>query len=72
MQYAPIFEDANRVVCMTNFINIIKATNSKNLIITSHSDHWRTHRSPYDVAALLSSLGMGKELALTAMKDNAE
>jgi RNase P/RNase MRP subunit p30 len=57
---------------MTNMINIIKATNNKNIIVTSHADNFKIHRTPYDVAALLSTLGMNKNLALAAMKENVE
>lgn len=67
-----MFEDAPRVVCMTNMINVVKATNYKNIILTSHADTFRTHRTPYDVAALLSTLGFPKNQALSAMKENCE
>jgi RNase P/RNase MRP subunit p30 len=53
---------------MTNIINIIKATNGKNLIISSHASSTLTHRTPYDVAALLISLGLDKNKALASMK----
>lgn len=72
LQYASVLEDATRVTCLTNMINIIKATNARNLIVTSHANDTRLHRTPYDVAALLASLGLSKNLALTAMKENAE
>jgi hypothetical protein len=56
---------------MTNMINVIKATGGKNILVTSHSGNFKTHRTPYDVAALMSSLGLSKNLALATMKENA-
>lgn len=60
LQYDTIFDDATRVICMTNMINIIKATKGKNIIISSHSSSVYRHRTPYDVASLLITLGMNK------------
>lgn len=60
IQYDAIFDDATRVICMTNMINIIKATKGKNIIISSHSSSVYRHRTPYDVASLLITLGMNK------------
>jgi RNase P/RNase MRP subunit p30 len=65
-----MFEDSTRVICMTNIINIIKATKGKNLIISSHSNSVYKHRTPYDVASLLITLGMNKNQTLTCMKEN--
>lgn len=67
-----IFDDATRVICMTNMINIIKATKGKNIIISSHSSSVYRHRTPYDVASLLITLGMNKNEILACMKENAE
>lgn len=53
---------------MTNMVNIIKATNGKNIIVSSHSSQNGTHRSPYEVAAMLVSLGLDKNKALACMK----
>ena len=53
---------------MTNMINVIKATGGKNIIVTGHASNLKTHRTPYDVAALMASLGLTKNLALTTMK----
>lgn len=55
---------------MTNMINIIKATGGKNLITSSHASDSSIHRTPYDVAALLMSLGIDKNKALATMKEN--
>lgn len=63
-----MFDEAKRVVAMTNMVNIIKATGGKNLIVSSHASDGSTHRSPYDVAALLISLGLDKCKALTTIK----
>ena len=63
-----MFEDNTRVICMTNIINIIKATKGKNLIISSHASSIYKHRTPYDVASLLITLGMDKNQTLTCMK----
>ena len=57
---------------MTNMINIIKATQGKNIIMASHADCIGNHRSPYDAAALMASLGLPKNQALATMKDNPE
>jgi RNase P/RNase MRP subunit p30 len=53
---------------MTNMINIIKATGGKNLIVSSRANQNGTHRTPYDVAALLISLGLDKNKALLSIK----
>lgn len=63
-----MFEDASRVVCMTNMINLIKATGGKNLIMSSNASSIFTHRTPYDAAALLLSLGIPKNLGLMTLK----
>lgn len=70
IQYCGMFEDSTRVVCMTNISNIIKATNGKNVIVSSGVSEYGLHRTPYDVASLLISLGMNKSNALTCMKEN--
>lgn len=57
---------------MTNMINIIKATKGKNIIISSHSSSVYRHRTPYDIASLLITLGMNKNEILACMKENAE
>ncbi len=53
---------------MTNMINIFKATKGKNIIISSHSNSIYKHRTPYDVASLMISLGMNKNQILECMK----
>ena len=63
-----MFDDATRVICMTNIINLVKATGGKNIIISSHADNFKLHRSPYDVAALMSTLGLNKNICLATMK----
>ena len=63
-----MFDDATRVICMTNIINLVKATGGKNIIISSHADNFKLHRSPYDVAALMSTLGLNKNVVLATMK----
>lgn len=67
-----MFEEVSRVTCMTNIINIFKATTSKNILITSRADSLNTHRTPYDVAALLATLGFPKNEALAGMKESGE
>lgn len=57
---------------MTNMINLIKATGGKQLIFSSNAESTGTHRTPYDAAALLASLGLPKNQALATMKENAE
>ena len=37
IQYQAIFKEETRVVCMTNIINLIKATGGKNIIVSSHA-----------------------------------
>lgn len=68
IQYDSIFDENTRVICMTNIINIIKATKGKNIIISSHSSSLYRHRTPYDIASLLISLGMNKNQILACMK----
>lgn len=70
LTYEGLFDDKTRVVAMTNLINLIKATNGKNLILSSHASEPQRHRTPYDAAALLSALGLPKNLALGTMKEN--
>lgn len=53
---------------MTNIANIIKATNGKNLVVSSNVFDYAYHRTPYDVASLLISLGLDKNMALASMK----
>lgn len=65
-----MFDENKRVIAMTNIINIIKATNGKNLITSSHVSDASMHRTPYDIAALLMSLGIDKNKALATMKEN--
>jgi ribonuclease P/MRP protein subunit RPP1 len=72
IQYSCLFEEGNRVAAMTNMINLIKATNGKNIIVSSSAENLTQHRTPYDVACLLASLGMDKNKALGTMKENAE
>lgn len=72
IQYGPMLEESSRVVCMTNIINIIKATNSKNILVASHASNYTSHRTPYDVAALLATLGLDQGKALATMKENGE
>jgi RNase P/RNase MRP subunit p30 len=67
-----MFDDVSRVICMTNIINIIKATGGKNIIFSSHADNFKYHRSPYDVAALAASIGLNKHQTLAAMKENVQ
>ena len=57
---------------MTNIANIIKATNGKNLVVSSNAYDFNCHRSPYDVASLLVCLGLDKNVALSCMKENCE
>jgi RNase P/RNase MRP subunit p30 len=63
-----MFDEATRVICMTNIINIFKATKGKNIIISSHVNNLINHRSPYDIASLMISLGMNKNQVLECMK----
>lgn len=67
-----MFDEDKRVICMTNIANIVKATNGKNLIISSGCSEHTTHRTPYDIAALLISLGMDKNTVLASMKENPQ
>jgi RNase P/RNase MRP subunit p30 len=57
---------------MTNMVNIIKATGGKNIITSSHTSNGNIHRTPYDVAALLISLGLDKNKALGTLKENCQ
>jgi RNase P/RNase MRP subunit p30 len=71
IQYDAMFDEKTRVICMTNMINIFKATKGKNLIISSHSSSFYRHRTPYDVDSLMITLGMNKNQVLACMKGNA-
>jgi RNase P/RNase MRP subunit p30 len=66
-----MFDEATRLICMTNIVNIIKATGGKNLILSSHVDNFVNHRSPFDISSLLISLGLNKTQALSTMKQNS-
>lgn len=70
LQYSPMFDEGTRVICMTNMINVIKATGGKNIVFSSGARSIFTHRTPYDSAALLASLGLNKNQALATMKEN--
>jgi RNase P/RNase MRP subunit p30 len=70
--YEPMFDEPRRVVAMTNMVNIIKATGGKNLIVSSRATDGNTHRTPYDAAALLISLGLEKNKALGTMTENCQ
>jgi ribonuclease P/MRP protein subunit RPP1 len=72
IQYQGIFDETTRTICMTNMLSIFKATKGKNIIISSHSASLYTHRTPYDVASLMISLGMDKNMVLDCMKENAK
>ena len=63
-----MFDENKRIFCMTNIVNLIKATNGKNIIVSSHCNEYSQHRSPYDVVSLLITLGMTKEQAFCAIK----
>jgi hypothetical protein len=63
-----MFDEVTRLICMTNIVNIIKATGGKNLILSSHVDNFANHRSPFDISSLLISLGLNKTQALSTMK----
>ena len=65
-----MFDPQRRVVCMTNIVNLIKATNGNNLIVSSHCSEHSSHRTPFDIAALLVSLGMHNNAVLAAMNQN--
>jgi RNase P/RNase MRP subunit p30 len=65
-----MFDESTRVICMTNMINLIKATGGKNLILSSSAKSIYTQRTPYDSAALLASIGLNKNQALATMKQN--
>ena len=67
-----MFDDEKRIYAMTNMVNIIKATGGKNLIISSHAGQSGQSRTPFDVAALMISLGLDKNKALSCMKDAPE
>lgn len=63
--------DANKKrVCMTNCLNIIKATKGKNLIVSSDVSTTLYHRSGYDICSLLISLGLNKDQAYQCLTDN--
>jgi RNase P/RNase MRP subunit p30 len=70
--YEPMFDEARRVVAMTNMVNIIKATGGKNLVVSSRATDGSTHRTPFDAAALLVSLGLDKSKALGTMTENCQ
>ena len=72
VQYDSLFNEENRVVAMTNIINLIKATNGKNIIVSSNAATSFTLRTPYDVAALMATLGLPKNEALKTMGENVE
>lgn len=40
---------------------LIQSTNSENIIISSDSDSWMWHRSPYDIVSLGITLGLKKD-----------
>ena len=57
---APLFDANKKRICLTNCINVIKATKGKNLIVSSDASGTLYHRSGYDICSLLVSLGLKK------------
>ena len=51
-------------MCLTNCINLIKATKGKNLIVSSDVSAAIFHRTPTDICSVLVSLGLPRDKAL--------
>lgn len=66
----PLYDINKKRVCLTNCMNIIKATKGKNLIVSSEVSSSLYHRSGYDICSLLVSLGLKKEEAYRCVTEN--
>ena len=65
-----LYDSNKKRVCLTNCINLIKATKGKNLIVSSDTSNFLYHRSGYDICSLLTSLGLKKDEAHRCVTDN--
>jgi ribonuclease P/MRP protein subunit RPP1 len=67
LQYSGMFDANKKRVCLTNCINLIKATKGKNLLVSSGLSSHIYHRSPVDICSLLLTLGMKRERAIKCL-----
>lgn len=56
---------------LSNCLEIIKATKGKNLIISSQAYNFIYHRSPFDLVAIFSVLGLSQDKTIAALQKNA-
>lgn len=63
LTYGGVFDASKKRICLTNCINLIRATKGKNLIVSSGVASHIYHRSPVDVCSLLVTLGLKREMA---------
>ena len=67
---SPLYDTNRKRVCLTNCINIIKATKGKNLVVSSDVSNTLYHRSGYDICSLLVTLGLKKDEAYRCVTEN--
>lgn len=72
ISYNALFDSTKKRTCLTNCINIIKATKGKNLIVTSDVSSQIFHRSAIDLCSLLVTLGMSRDKALMCIRDTPD
>ena len=66
--YNNLYDNNKKRVCLTNAINIIKATKGKNLIVSRECLNYIYHRSGYDLVSLLITLGLKKDEAIKCLR----
>lgn len=67
--YGALFDGSKKRICLTNSINIIKATKGKNLIVTSDAASHIFHRGAVDICSLLTTLGLSRDQALNCIRE---
>jgi ribonuclease P/MRP protein subunit RPP1 len=72
ISYGALYDANKKRVCLTNCINIIKATKGKNLILTSNVNSHIYHRAPSDICSLLVTLGLSRDKAYACVNTTPE
>ncbi|CAD8043413.1 unnamed protein product [Paramecium primaurelia] len=73
INYGDAVQDPNkRRQFISNAQIIINATKGRNIIMSSDTNYWLYHRSPYDLVALGMTIGLKKDQATQAVSTNAD
>lgn len=60
LSYGSLFDSGKRRLCLTNCLNLIKATKGKNLIVSSEVSNAIYRRTGDDLCSLLITLGLSR------------